>query len=68
MSKSTDVMPKTAKASFAAIKKIEEHAAKGEGDRWFYDCHFDNGKMVRVFNPNRVDFLNCSKQQNDEKD
>ncbi len=36
--------------------KIEEHRAAGDGDKWFYDVHFENGKIVRVFNPNTVEF------------
>jgi hypothetical protein len=36
--------------------EIEEHSAKGEGDKWYYDCHFEGGKMIRIFNPNRVDY------------
>lgn len=38
------------------IVKIEEHRSQGEGDKWFYDVHFSNGKMERIFNPNRVYF------------
>ena len=36
--------------------EIEEHAAKGEGDKWYYDCHFDVGKTIRIFNPNMVEY------------
>lgn len=35
---------------------IEEHPAKGEGDRWYYDIFFDDGTVVRTFNPNKVTF------------
>jgi hypothetical protein len=38
--------------------EIEEHPAKGEGDKWYYDIHFENGTVVRTFNPNRVIFKN----------
>ena len=34
--------------------RIEEHIPQGEGDRWFYDVFFDNGTMIREFNPNEV--------------
>jgi hypothetical protein len=36
------------------IEKIVEHAAQGEGDRWFYDVHYVTGKVIRVFTPHQV--------------
>lgn len=33
---------------------IFEHQAQGEGDRWYYDIHFDNGDMIRTFSPVKV--------------
>lgn len=36
------------------VIKIEEHKAQGEGDRWYYDISFNDGRTERVFNPNRV--------------
>jgi hypothetical protein len=36
------------------VIKIEEHAAMGDGDRWFYHVYFEDGKQVKVFNPNMV--------------
>jgi len=35
-------------------KEIIEHPAQGEGDRWFFDIHYDNGEMMRVFNPTKA--------------
>ena len=36
------------------VLSIIEHPAIGEGDRWFYDVHFESGAMERIFNPNHV--------------
>ena len=36
------------------VKEILEHAAKGEGDKWYYDVIYTNGKEMRVFNPNTI--------------
>jgi len=36
------------------VIKILEHPAVGEGDRWFYDVHFEDGRMERIFNPNQI--------------
>jgi hypothetical protein len=38
------------------VKEIEQHAAQGEGDKWFYDIIFDNDEKLRVFNPVEVEF------------
>ncbi len=38
------------------VTRIEEHSARGEGDKWYYDIHFDDGKMVRDFCPLAVTF------------
>lgn len=36
------------------VKKITEHSARGEGDKWFYDIEVENGIEIRIFNPNMV--------------
>lgn len=36
------------------VTEILEHPAVGHGDAWFYDVHFENGAMERIFNPNQV--------------
>lgn len=41
---------------YSDVTKIIEHPAGGEGDKWFYDVHFDNGYVTRVFNPHLVFF------------
>ncbi len=33
----------------AVVTRIEEHSARGEGDKWYYDIHFDDGTTVRDF-------------------
>lgn len=33
---------------------IKEHKAKGEGDKWYYDIHYSDGSVERIFNPNQV--------------
>jgi hypothetical protein len=41
---------------YRGVAKIDEHPAGGEGDKWFYDVHYDNGYMTRIFNPHIVFF------------
>lgn len=36
------------------VKSINEHAAVGEGDKWYYDVIFSDSTEMRVFNPNTV--------------
>lgn len=38
------------------VEKITEHSAGGEGDKWFYDIHYSDGDVRRVFNPIVVDY------------
>lgn len=33
---------------------IEEHSARGEGDRWFYNVSVGDGTIIRVFDPIEV--------------
>lgn len=40
----------------SGVVDIKEHSAKGEGDRWFYDVHYESGKVIRVFDPKQVCF------------
>ena len=35
---------------------IAEHAAQGEGDKWYYDIVFVDGKTIRAFNVEQVEF------------
>jgi len=39
------------------VISIAEHSAQGEGDRWFYDVHFEGGAVDRVFAPLIVQFV-----------
>lgn len=36
------------------ITEINEHCAMGESDKWYYDIHFEDGTLKRIFNPNQV--------------
>jgi hypothetical protein len=35
------------------VTEIIEHAAHGEGDKWYWDVHYPTS-VERVFNPNMV--------------
>jgi hypothetical protein len=39
---------------YAGVTEIREHAAQGDGDRWYWDVHFDNNQVQRIFNPHMV--------------
>ena len=39
------------------VNKIEEHAAQGEGDRWYYDVYYEGGKITRHFTFKSVTYL-----------
>lgn len=51
-----------ARVGHAGVIRITEHRAAGEGDRWYYDIHKDDGEMFRIFNPNMVHFLSDEDQ------
>lgn len=36
------------------VVKIVEHPSYGEGDKWYWDVHYDNDTVERIFNPDRV--------------
>lgn len=36
------------------IAEIKEHAARGEGDKWYWDVCLENGSVHRIFNPTDV--------------
>lgn len=38
--------------------KIDEHRAQGEGDKWYYDIHYSDESIVKIFNPNTVYYKN----------
>jgi len=38
------------------VVSITEHAARGDGDRWFYDVHLTDGRMIREFRPVSVEY------------
>ena len=37
----------------SGVLEIQEHQARGEGDKWFYDVIYEN-KTERIFNPESV--------------
>lgn len=45
---------KLAQVGINGVEDIQEHAAAGEGDRWFYDVYYDDGSVLRTFNPYSV--------------
>ena len=38
------------------VAKIEEHAAAGDGDKWYYDVFYIGGKVSRFFSFSKIDF------------
>jgi hypothetical protein len=36
--------------------KIEEHRAAGEGDRCWFDAHYNDESTLRIYNPNTVTY------------
>jgi len=47
----------TATVGIDGVLEIYQHAAAGEGDKWYYDICYEN-TTIRTFNPNRVIFEN----------
>lgn len=45
---------KEACTGVGGVIRIVEHAAAGEGDKWFYDVLFENDRVQRIFNPHEV--------------
>ena len=35
---------------------ITEHSAQGDGDKWYYDIVFADGKTIRSFGVDQVEF------------
>lgn len=36
------------------VKKITEHKPQGEGDNWYCDVEFNDGKIITVTNLNKI--------------
>ena len=49
-----------------AVEVINEHPAKGEGDKWYYDITFSDGTVMRTFNPCTVFYAKEEKVVNDD--
>jgi hypothetical protein len=48
-----EVIPPSKRCSAKEVNEvisIEEHAARGEGDKWYYDITFKNGDVRIIFN------------------
>ncbi|MHA1401630.1 MAG: hypothetical protein ACTSQE_14870 [Candidatus Heimdallarchaeaceae archaeon] len=46
-----------------SVEKIVERQPRGAGDKWYYDVHFENGIIRRIFNVTEAVF---SKDDNTE--
>jgi len=46
----------SAEVGVNGVTEITEHAAAGDGDKWYYDIHYNDGVVVRTFNPHKVYF------------
>lgn len=44
----------TYKLGVHGVIEIKEHAAQGEGDKWYYDVITEDGVLIRVFNPHKA--------------
>ena len=44
----------TRKVGKDGVKSISEHRAQCDGDKWYYDVEYDDGKVQTIFNINRV--------------
>lgn len=38
------------------VKKITEHTAQGEGDKWYWDVEYFDGKVIRLFDVHTVKY------------
>ena len=36
------------------VEKITCHPAQGEGDKWFYEIYYKDGRIETIFNPRRT--------------
>lgn len=36
------------------VTSIQEHSCRGEGDKWYWDIHINDGGTLRIFNPEEV--------------
>lgn len=47
------------------VIEIKEHSAQGDGDKWYWDVHYDNNRVERIFYPHQV-FYSKSVEQEQE--
>lgn len=36
------------------VTKIDEHPAHGDGDKWYWDVHYENNTVERIFYPHQI--------------
>lgn len=48
---------KTITVGINGVESIEEYPAQGEGDKWNYLVKFEDGRSLRIFNPNTVEYF-----------
>ncbi len=46
-----------AKVGEKGVTKIDDHDARFEGDKWYFDIWYGPDKMERIFNPNKVEYV-----------
>jgi hypothetical protein len=39
---------------YKGITEIKEHASQGEGDKWYWDVHYIDNQVERIFNPYQI--------------
>lgn len=44
---------------------IHEHKCGVEGDKWYYDIHYTDGSVRRIFNPDEVTFYSFKEEANE---
>jgi hypothetical protein len=42
-------------------QEIIEHEARGEGDKWYYDIFLKDGRKIRLFKVDSVEYFNENK-------
>jgi hypothetical protein len=45
------------------VLEIREHAAAGDGDRWYWDVHYECNSVERIFYPHQVFYQKTSSKE-----
>lgn len=48
--------PQEVTAGKYGVKEIQQHSAQGDGDKWYYDVIFEDGKGFMIFDPKVVEY------------